>query len=72
MADKPLIGHPLRRRPGFHCIEQRLGEAHVDLFRLGGEFEAVGLERGQIELRQIGIGSLVSAPRVFTNVYTNQ
>ena len=55
LPDRPLIRHPLRRRAGLHRVEQRCGEAHVDLFRFGGEFEAVGLERGQVELRQIGL-----------------
>ena len=55
LPDKPLVRHPLRRGLGFHRVEQRGGEAHVDLFRFGGEFEAVGFERGQVELGQIGL-----------------
>lgn len=55
-----MIGHPLRRNLGLCRIEQRFGEAHVDLFRLRGEFEAVGLERGKVELGQVGLVRLAA------------
>ena len=31
LPDKPLIGHLLRRRFGLYRVEQRGGDAHVDL-----------------------------------------